>query len=513
MSSCTFKCSLVPWLGVNMGRLTSAKHHTVDSSTPTRESTSVVPTPKIKSKIRSCETKSSISSVAIPATEERRTEQGAALPRQRSVRERLGRFFVHLTRTQSAARQETCEYRYTGGALELPAGGTSVTGSVTLEEMPASFPTSSFSIGETFELEQPRSYASMDQMYALNETNDDHRLHSRQVYGKQEFNGDLCMYRAPAQVATPKSLPRLAVPGPVDHLPAMTYDQSPRSASTVSPNTPVGHFGNSAQPYWNPHTGPPLVSPCDTTSTLPWYRSRPQPNRASRNFTSPSTPSSAETFDSATLSAYPQPASTSFGLWPQPGPEYLRTAFPQRYQPINHELGTLLATSFDPHTRATEITPHHCCHHVSQTDHRSYDMSSQSTMRSATQYIPSMGGCSAEDEKSAYKESQVLPDIHIHDVASSSVVGLLPPAYTHLAASTSPYPPAACERCNKVFTGKFGKGNLMRHVRQIHETLSGGTIHMCRFCMKTYNRADALRKHSWKKHRDEDSKPNKRRRS
>jgi hypothetical protein len=516
VSSYTSKRSPVPWLGINMDRLTSAKHFKVDSSTPPRGSTKNLSTPKRKSNIRSCEIKSSTSSAATPIAEEQRTgtHQGSTLPRHRRFRKRLGHFFVHITRTQSAAVQDVCEYQYTGSALELPTEVAPIAGSVTLGEMPASFPTSPFTNEETFELEQPQSYASMDQLYAMNEPCNGHQLHAQQGYGKQEFNGDLCIYRAPAQVATPKSLPRLAVPGSIHNLPAMTYDQSPHSASTISPNTPVGHFGNSAQPYRNSHSSPPLVSPCDTASTLPWYRSRPQQNRAPHNLTSPSTPSSASSFNStAPLSAYPQSASASFGTWPQPGPDYLRTAFPQRYQPINHELGIPSAPGFNPNTWATEVTPHQCCHRVSYTSHGCHSMLSQSAQQSASQYILPIDGCNAKDEKSGYNELQLLPAIYIHDVSNTSAEDLPPPAYSPLAASPFPYPPAACEHCNKVFTGKYGKGNLTRHVRQIHESLLGGAIHMCRFCMKTYNRADALRKHSWKKHRDEDSRPNKRRRS
>lgn len=516
MSPYTFKRSITTRLVVNMDRLTSAKHHTVESTKPHREHTLALPDPGLKPDIQSSDSKSAISTVAIPTAEEQRIENdcNTALYRHKSIRRRLGRFFVHLTRTPSTAARESCEYRYTGEALELPAGESPVASPATLEEMPASFPASSISIGETFELEQPQLYTSMNQIYAMHEPYEGHQLHSRQDYGKQEFIGDLSMYRAPAQVATPKSLPRLAVPGSIHDLPSMTYDQSPHSASTISPNTPVGQFGNSAQPNWGSHSGHPLVSPCDTTSTLPWYRCRPQHNQLPLNITTPLTPSPAGSFSSSTpLPTYPASARASFGAWPQPGPDYLRTAFPQRYQPINHESNTHLAPNFDSHTWATELTPHQCYHHISHTNQQTHSTMSRSPMHSAAQKTPKTGDSQFQDEKLAYNESQLLPAIHVHDVTGPSAAELPPPAYSSIAASPFQYPPAVCEQCNKVFTGKFGKGNLTRHVRQIHESPMGGAIHICRFCMKTYNRADALRKHSWKKHRDAESKPNKRRRS
>lgn len=473
-----------------------------------------MPNPETKSNIYWSESTSPTSTAAIPIAEEQRAanDHCGVLPRHKSIRKRLGKLLVHFTRTQPAATQEICEYRYTGEALELPVERTPAAGLATLGEMPASFPTSSFSNGDTFELEEPCT--SMNRIYAMHESYDGHQLHSRQGYGKQEFVGDLSMYRAPTQLATPKSLPRLAVPASMHSLPAMTNDQSPHSASTISPNTPVGHFGNNTQPYWNSHSGPPLVSPCDTTSTLPWYRSRPQQYQTPHTFASPSTSSSAGSFRSANpLSAYLVPTRASFGTWPQPGPEYLRTAFPQRYQPINHESITHLAPNFESSSWVTEVKPHQCCHHVSHTSHQDHGLLSQAAMSSSEQYIPSMVVSNTKDEKSAYNESQLLPAIQIHEVTSSDAGDSLPPAYSPLAASSSPYSPAACDHCNKIFTGKYGKGNLTRHVRQIHESHLGGAIHICKFCMKTYNRADALRKHSWKKHRDEDSKPNKRRRS
>ncbi|KAF1930860.1 uncharacterized protein M421DRAFT_361259 [Didymella exigua CBS 183.55] len=499
--------------------LTSTKHHTLDCSIPHRESiqnTLASPISETGSTTRSSNSKGSIiSSVAVPNASEQKIETDChfALSRRESIRKRLSRLFVHFRRAPSAPSQEIFEYRYRVDASELPAGGTPITGSAPLEEMPASFPQSSLIDGETFELEQPQPYTSTGQFCAMIEPYNECLLSSRQGCGKQEFAGDLTMYQAPLQVATPKSLPRLAVPGSMQNVPAMTYDQSPHSASTISPNTPLGRFGNRTQPHWILQSGPPLVSPCDTASTLPWYHPQPQHYQMQRSFESPLTPSSTNSSNSATLSAQPQSASATFGAWPQPGPEYLRTAFPQRYQPINHESNTHSAPSYQPCTWATNAQ---CCHHDLHTGHQTQALSSERNTHLSPQYVPPPREIQGRKQSPAYNESQFLPAIHMHDTTASfchTIEGVPPPAYSPLAASPAQYSSAICEHCNKIFTGKYGKGNLTRHMRQIHESLMGGAIHPCRFCMKAYNRADALRKHSWKKHRDEDSRPNKRRRS
>lgn len=517
MSSYTLKRSTNPRLVVNRDRLTSAKHHKAGRAKLYREHTFNLPDSVSKSDVHLSDSKSATTTtVATLTTEARRIEDNynPALRRHKSIRKRLGRFFVHLKRTPSTAARESREYRYPGQALELPAGKTPATSPTTLEEMPASLPASSTSIGEFFELEQPQPYIRMNQIHTMHEPYEGHQLYSQQGCGKQEFIGNLSMCRAPAQVATPKSLPRLAVPGSIHDVPPMAYDQSPHSASTISPNTPVGQLYNSAQPDWYSHSGHPLISPCDTISTLPWYRCRPQQNQMPITITAPITPTSADSFSSSTsLSAYPASVSASFGAWPQPGPEYLRTAFPQRYQPINHESNTHLETYFDSQTWATELTPHRCLQHVLHTNQQAHSMVSQSPLNSAPQRTPETVDPQFQDNKLASNESQLLPAIHNHDMIGPSTKELPPLAYSSSAASPFHHPPAVCEQCKKVFTGKFGKGNLTRHLRQMHESPIGGAIHICRFCMKTYNRADALRKHSWKKHRDAESKPNKRRRS
>ncbi|KAF2002952.1 hypothetical protein P154DRAFT_573761 [Amniculicola lignicola CBS 123094] len=69
--------------------------------------------------------------------------------------------------------------------------------------------------------------------------------------------------------------------------------------------------------------------------------------------------------------------------------------------------------------------------------------------------------------------------------------------------------PLDCDYCGKKFKGLYQKGNRARHIRLKH---SGNESKIsCRVCDKEYKRADARRKHEWKKHRIPEAKPKKRR--
>ncbi|KAH7086368.1 hypothetical protein FB567DRAFT_69267 [Paraphoma chrysanthemicola] len=66
-----------------------------------------------------------------------------------------------------------------------------------------------------------------------------------------------------------------------------------------------------------------------------------------------------------------------------------------------------------------------------------------------------------------------------------------------------------CDYCGATFTGRYGRGNCSRHIRQQHSgrvtQLDSGCL--CRVCKKQFNRQDARRKHEWKKHRLHDTRP------
>ena len=56
----------------------------------------------------------------------------------------------------------------------------------------------------------------------------------------------------------------------------------------------------------------------------------------------------------------------------------------------------------------------------------------------------------------------------------------------------------SCDDCGELFTGLYKRGNLRRHQTTQH---GAPTNFPCELCPRTYKRADALRKHRWKKHR------------
>ncbi|KAI4946068.1 hypothetical protein J4E91_007511 [Alternaria rosae] len=69
---------------------------------------------------------------------------------------------------------------------------------------------------------------------------------------------------------------------------------------------------------------------------------------------------------------------------------------------------------------------------------------------------------------------------------------------------------AHCDKCGKSFRGRYRKGNLRRHNIAFHGPLALAVRSTCRVCKRAYKRADATRKHEWKKHRMLDAMPKKR---
>lgn len=66
-----------------------------------------------------------------------------------------------------------------------------------------------------------------------------------------------------------------------------------------------------------------------------------------------------------------------------------------------------------------------------------------------------------------------------------------------------------CGHCSAEFCGRYQRGNWARHVRQNHPETGAqvNTDCVCRVCKQQFRRQDARRKHEWKKHGMEDTKP------
>jgi hypothetical protein len=91
-----------------------------------------------------------------------------------------------------------------------------------------------------------------------------------------------------------------------------------------------------------------------------------------------------------------------------------------------------------------------------------------------------------------------------HEIASSE--HSLPSSAQSSRSSTSR--DIRCDICGKEFTGNYSRGNLARHVRQLHDPTSVmAEIHACRVCGQAFRRTDARRKHEWNKHNLEGAKP------
>lgn len=95
------------------------------------------------------------------------------------------------------------------------------------------------------------------------------------------------------------------------------------------------------------------------------------------------------------------------------------------------------------------------------------------------------------------------PGGHVKDmerVESMASTGSMDSGYFSSRGSGSNPELFRCAQCEMAFAGKYGKGNLRRHTKSVHQTM--GKMLTCSACQKTFGRSDALRKHMRKKHRD-----------
>ncbi|KAJ4985705.1 hypothetical protein SVAN01_08792 [Stagonosporopsis vannaccii] len=321
---------------------------------------------------------------------------------------------------------------------------------------------------------------------------------------------------APISVANLSQLPRLEVPQSRHCVPRLISDHSPLTPSPISPMTPEGGIRYGHKQSSNSQLCSDVISPC----TIPkqgqifaHYGSWGQQVQQS-----PATPSTASSFEpsyaTTPISAYPSSAQSSFQSWPQPQSWQQSLIYPQAYAPIQYSQRTNDNT-------VTEATIWHGS--IQDNVSNTYNGSPMFQTPDYQQRMPgaSHSAYSASQSQSLFEKQHQMEtvDPHSTQVRTSHTFDEAPPAYSTVIPDQRPdictppqrYQPAVCQQCGKVFTGKFGPGNCKRHVQQIHASIFDRAIHMCKMCMKTYNRADALRKHQWKKHRLEDARPNKRR--
>ncbi|XPS74836.1 hypothetical protein M3J07_006929 [Ascochyta lentis] len=423
------------------------------------------------------------------------------LPRRKSIHKRIGRFFLRVSRMHSDAQYDAYAYEYGLGASELPAGGSPIEGSTSFQEMPGSFPPDGI-----FELED--EHYSMSTSYAQTAPE-----HLRDYF---KSNQNATMRRpAPVPVTHLPQLPRLEVPKSQHCVPRLMPDHFSVTPSPISPITPVlnatgapsrspnsQHFLDTISPYANPKQAQIFAH----YGSLGQYAHH-----------SPATPStigsSCASNNTTPLSAHPSSGHSSFHAWPQARDGQLLPKYSQDYLSGNYDQNTTNAMNAGIYSWQSNMNAQPHLHNRSfraaqiqgplsnaAMDSRQNDSFSHAQSRYGTQTYLSAANLQTTIPQPGYVCNDAPP-------AYSPIVPDSPP-------STNPqnrYPPAPCQLCEKIFTGKYGPGNLKRHVRQTHESVFDKAMHMCKTCFKTYNRADALRKHSWKKHRQEDARPNKRR--
>lgn len=424
------------------------------------------------------------------------------LPRRKSIHRRIGRVFLRISKMCSGTDCSTYAYQYGCGASELPAVEPRIEDSTSFYEMPGSSP--------PVELESQDTQKLSSMQYAQSAPE-----HLRNYY---QANRNATLRRAaPMSVANLSQLPRLEVPQSQHCVPRLISDRSSLTPSPISPLTPEGgaRYGNQQPPDSQQYLD--AISPCMNSKQGQifahygsWGQQRHQ---------SPGTPSTASSYDpsyaTTPMSAYPSSAHSSFHTWPQSQIWQESSSYPQTYAPIHYNQGmndiTLTGTNMwqrsfqdqadNIHNEFPTFQTPDYQQHVPQSSQTAFPtLQPQSCFVKQTQ-IETVNSFSTQIQ-SSHTFNEAPPPAYSPGVPDQPPVTSTPPQR---------YPPAVCQQCGKIFTGKFGPGNCKRHVQQIHASIFDKAIHMCKVCFKTYNRADALRKHQWKKHRLEDARPNKRR--
>lgn len=99
---------------------------------------------------------------------------------------------------------------------------------------------------------------------------------------------------------------------------------------------------------------------------------------------------------------------------------------------------------------------------------------------------------------------------HIDDQTNAELSRGLRP-HSIVAKSVGKLLPLSCFQCSREFKGKYQRGNRMRHMRNMHDPIAHDDVSReCRYCDKTFKRADAKKKHEWEKHGAPDCRPEKR---
>jgi hypothetical protein len=391
-------------------------------------------------------------------------------PRRKSFHRSFGRLFLRFSRMYSDTSYNAYAYQYGRGASELPAGGSPIEGSTAFQEMPESFPRET-----VFELEQPDIQKWIGNHYSTSASYAQTAPEHLKEYYKSNQNATL-RRPAPVSITNLPQLPRLEVPCSSDRVPRLMADQSSVTPSPISPITPVLDANTEPCQHSNSQLYLETVSPCTISKEARLY-----PNYTTRGYYVLNTPAKApavspvsSTHTATPLSAHPSSSHSSFDAWPQLRPEQLLPTYSQTYLPTNYDLNM-------SHAMPAQMTAWQGI--VDSQLHRYYDPSSIAEVQAPHTYTlmsngqpnrllhqhPSMSEKSRKEMQAQPPATHLHPDVTQH----SSSYNDTPPAYSPPATILQPtvkphshYTPAKCQYCDKSFTGKYGAGNLKRHIRQ-----------------------------------------------
>lgn len=409
------------------------------------------------------------------------------------------------------------------------------------QEPPAELPTVSNTMSASFE---------QDTVYELESSVDVDFARFPNNFEEPQFDltyPDFDKWEVPSvQRMVHRALPRLTTEAPSprfqagNHIDASPYLSSANSSLTPSPVSPVTpnldtarHTQRQDWPIVSPIS--PRPSSCQSFSHfMQQYTPQSTHHRAAY-----SEPTSAFTSTPIEGSLYTTRMTGSWNMESQQNDCFSNTPVltqqePMHYQHSGHELRLPTAPSLNVETSWNDEEYFSTANDHIEDDslwyQTSFDIQSTQPEHNTTEAVSTSFGETQQGFGSSHDQNCES----LHD--RNSVQPTFEPEVVRIRASQSSvratqFPREKCHICAKEFTGRsvtstqfypffnhltvfsrYGRGNLSRHIREKHDLVQPLTGKVCRVCDQVYNRADAKRKHEWKKHRLPDARPNKRRR-
>ncbi|OAG21948.1 hypothetical protein CC77DRAFT_1007446 [Alternaria alternata] len=296
--------------------------------------------------------------------------------------------------------------------------------------------------------------------------------------------------------------------------PSMTHDGQSHTSSPISPSTPDVDGLGSIQYHSNRDVASSTVSPLESVSPYRGYWSKSHLVDIDCNYASRiSLPTSSEASPVESFRELGQQSETGNFHMQQDGYSSSAVSLPstdnEQYNPNNDSLLPWDGVVLQPYGRS---------HSIVRIPLGDYTYSDNLGWR----YCGGYGIEETADEEAKHtmlavskpNSSQPASNFFENQQPSRKYIELYDHQDPELRIASRPddidHPLVPCAQCNKTFSGRYGKGNLRRHVLAFHNPLATVLGTACRVCKKAYRRADATRKHEWNKHQISDAKPKKR---